>query len=344
VTVPDWQFRSPWLLLFALAAPLVFAWASGITSAVRYSSLLLIDQAPRSLRVRLASLPALFMALATIALAVALAGPRTPDSETKVSREGIAIMMAVDRSGSMQARDMVEGDVSVDRLSAVKRVFRQFVLGDGDSGDGRPDDTIGLVTFARYADSVCPLTLDHGNLVSMVSDLEIVTQRGEDGTAIGEGLALAVERLRRNKAKSKIVILLTDGVNNVGTIDPSQAAQLAVDHHVKVYCIGVGTNGLAPVPMIDPFSGRTVLRRMQVEIDERTLEEIAEKTGARYFRATDEDALAEIYQQIDQLERTEVTEIRYLQYTEHYISFVLTAAGLVATAMIANGTVLRRLP
>lgn len=337
-------FRTPWLLLFALAAPLVFLWASGVTSALRYSSLRLVDQAPRSFRARLAWLPALLMTFATVLLAIALSGPRTPDAETKVSREGIAIMMAVDRSGSMQARDMVAGDVSVDRLTAVKRVFREFVLGAGEAGRGRADDTVGLVTFARYADSICPLTLDHGNLVSMVEDLQIVSQQAEDGTAIGEGLALAVERLRRNQTKSRVVILLTDGVNNTGTIDPIQAAQLAVDHHIKVYCIGAGTNGLAPFPALDPFTGRTVLRRMTVEIDEATLEQIADMTGGRYFRATDQDALAGIYQQIDQLERTEVTEVRYLQYSEHYVAFVLGAMGLVVSAMVANGTVFRRLP
>ena len=229
--------------------------ASRSTSTVRYSSLSLTDRAPRSWRVRLSKLPAVLMAVAIVSLAVALAGPRTPDAETKVSREGIAIMMVVDRSGSMQARDLVKDDLSVDRLAVVKDVFQEFVLG-GEAGHGRPDDAIGLVAFAGYADSLCPLTLDHGNLVSMVADLEIVKRRDEDGTALGDGLALAIERLRRSKAKSKVAILLTDGVNNTGSIAPDQAAELAVTQGIKVYCIGAGTEGLAPFPAIEPFSGR----------------------------------------------------------------------------------------
>ena len=338
-----WEFRDPLLLLVALAAPFVFWAASRSTSALRYSSLDLADRAPRSWRVRLSKVPAVLMAIAVASLAVALAGPRTPDAETKVSREGIAIMMVVDRSGSMQARDLVKDDLSVDRLAVVKDVFQEFVLG-GDAGRGRPDDVVGLVTFAGYADSLCPLTLDHGNLVTMVDDLEIVKRRDEDGTALGDGLALAIERLRRSKAKSKIAILLTDGVNNTGVIPPDQAAELAASQGIKVYCIGAGSEGLAPFPATDPFTGRQVLRRTYVEIDEQTLRQIADETGGRYFRATDRDGLAEIYAEIDRLERTKVTEIQYLQYTEHYLLFVVSALVLMAIATFTGATVFRSLP
>lgn len=338
-----WEFRDPLFLLSAIAAPLVLwaAWRS--TSAVRYSSLQIVDRAPRSWRLRLSKLPALLTAVAVASLAVALAGPRTPDAETKVSREGIAIMMVVDRSGSMQARDLVKDDMSVDRLAVVKDVFEEFVLG-GKAGKGRPDDLVGLIAFAGYADSLCPLTLDHGNLVAMVKDLEIVNRRDEDGTALGDGLALAVERLRRSKAKSKVAILLTDGVNNTGSVDPEQAAELAASQNIKVYCIGAGTDGLAPFPAIEPFSGRQVLRRIYVEIDEETLKRIADKTGGRYFRATDRDALEEIYAEIDRLERTKITETQYLQYTEHYAMFVAAALILTAVAAVAGATVFRSLP
>lgn len=338
-----WEFRDPLFLLSAIAAPLVLwaAWRS--TSAVRYSSLQIVDRAPRSWRLRLSKLPALLTAVAVASLAVALAGPRTPDAETKVSREGIAIMMVVDRSGSMQARDLVKDDMSVDRLAVVKDVFEEFVLG-GKAEKGRPDDLVGLIAFAGYADSLCPLTLDHGNLVAMVKDLEIVNRRDEDGTALGDGLALAVERLRRSKAKSKVAILLTDGVNNTGSVDPEQAAELAASQNIKVYCIGAGTDGLAPFPAIEPFSGRQVLRRIYVEIDEETLKRIADKTGGRYFRATDRDALEEIYAEIDRLERTKITETQYLQYTEHYAMFVVAALILTAVAAVAGATVFRSLP
>lgn len=340
----NWEFRDPWFLLAGVLAPLVFRLAARAPSSVTYSSLALVDRAPRSLRARLANLPALLLATGVLLLAVALAGPRTPDAQSKVSREGISIMMVVDRSSSMNARDLVEGDTSVDRLSVVKKVFRQFVLGGEAAGMGRPDDMIGLTTFAGYADSLCPLTLDHGNLVSLVADLEIVNRQDEDGTAIGEGLALAVERLRRNAAKSKVAILLTDGVSNAGAIDPLQAADLAATQSIRVYCIGAGTEGIAPVPDIDPFSGRVVLTRAVVEIDEQTLREIADKTGGRYFRATDEQALAGIYEEIDRLERTKVTEFRYLQYREHYVSWVVAALTLVGCAAVLSQTVFRRLP
>ena len=338
----DWEFRQPWLLLLALLAPVVYYLAVRSPNRVNFSTLQVFQSVPRSLRGRLSNVPSIMLSAAAVCLAVALAGPRTPDAETKVSREGIAIMMVVDRSSSMNARDMIQGDASVDRLTAVKGVFRHFVLGEEGRG-GRPDDLIGWIGFAHYADSLCPLTLDHGNLATIVDDLEIVTQESEDGTAIGDGLALAVERLRRNKAKSRIAILLTDGVNNRGNISPDRAAELASSQDVKVYCIGAGTNGLAPFPVQD-FFGRTVMRPVQVEIDEATLKQIAEKTGGQYFRATDLQSLAAVYDEIDQLERTEVTELRYLQYTEHYHAFVLCAFVMLSGSLICTGTVFRRLP
>ncbi len=338
-----WEFRDPLFLLAALAAPVVLWLAVRSPSAVRYSSLELVDRARRSWRVRLAKLPAILAAIAAALLAVALAGPRSPDSRTKVSREGIAIMMVVDRSGSMQARDLVKDDLSVDRLAVVKDVFKEFVLGGG-AGEGRFDDLVGLIAFAGYADSLCPLTLDHGSLVNMVGDLEIVNRRDEDGTALGDGLALAVELLRRSKAKSKVAILLTDGVYNAGTIDPDQAAELAASQNVKVYCIGAGTDGLAPFPVGESSSGRLRLTRVYVEIDEMTLKKIADKTGGRFYRATDLEGLQQIYAEIDRLEKTELTEVRYLQYNEHYGIFVVSALVLLAVAAFSGATLFRSLP
>ena len=337
------ELRDSTFLLFALLAPVVFLLANRTGSAVRYSSLTIPDGAPRSWRSRLTVLPAFLYALATVGLAIALAGPRTPSAETKVSREGIAIMMVLDHSGSMNARDLVEDDTSVNRLDVVKAVFKEFILG-GDQAAGRADDAVGFIAFAGFADSLCPLTLDHGNLAAIVDDLEIVNRRDEDGTAIGDGLALAVERLRRSPAKSKVAIVLTDGVNNAGAITPIQAAELATASNVKVYSIGAGTNGLAPFPSVDPFSGRTILRPTYVELDEESLREIAEQTGGQYFRATDRAGLAEIYQEIDRLERTEVSETRYLQYTEHYSLFVIISLVLLATAAISSKTIFRTIP
>ena len=336
------ELRDPLLLLFALFAPLVFALAAKLPSVLTVSTLSHLDAAPRSLRARLARLPALLLAVATVVFAVALAGPRTGDSSSHMHREGIAIVMAVDRSGSMNARDFVAGDASVSRLDAVKHVFHEFVDG-GNAGSGRPDDLVGLVVFGTYADGVCPLTLDHANLLAILDDVKIAVEATEASTALGEGLGLAIERLRDHPAKSKVVILLTDGVNNAGEIDPMQAAKLAADNGIKVYTIAAGTNGMAPIP-VPGADGREYLRRVYVEMDEETMRKIADATGGRYFHARDVDGLKDVYREIDRLERTEITEVRYLQYREHYPPLVMAGMGLVALAALASATFLRRLP
>ena len=338
----DFELRDPLFLVAALLAPVVYLLASRLPASVTYSSLVLVRGA-RSLRARLAWLPAGLLAVATALLAVALAGPRTGNAVTQVKREGVAIVMVVDRSSSMEARDFVRGDTSTSRLDVVRVIFRDFVAGGGDFGDGRPDDVIGLVAFARYADGLCPLTLDHGNLLAMLEDIAIPTAEGEDGTAVGEGLALAVERLRRHETASKIVILLTDGVNNAGDIDPLQAADLAAQHGIKVYAIGAGRTGRAPYP-VRMRDGRVQLRPVMVEIDEATLQEIARRSGGRYFHATNADGLREVVAEIDRLERSEVSEIRYLEYEHHFAPFVATALGLTALASLLSATWLRRLP
>lgn len=344
----DWaatgfEFSDPLFLLGLLFVPLVFLRANARPAAVTWSSLALVETRGRSLRARLVWLPAALLALATACLALALAGPRTGDAVSEVKREGIAIAMVVDRSGSMEARDFVRFDRSVSRLDVVKRIFRDFVLGDGDAGQGRPDDLIGLVAFARYADGLSPLTLDHGNLVAILDQLETPTARDEDGTAVGEGLALAVERLRRQETQSKVVILLSDGVNNIGDIEPLPAADLASRFGIRVYAVGAGYTGMAPVPVRTP-DGRTVLQRVPVEIDEVTLQQIAQKTGGRYFHATDEDALREVLAEIDRLERSEVSEVRYLEYEYHYALFVAGALAALALSLLLSGSWLRRLP
>jgi Ca-activated chloride channel homolog len=340
----DWELRDPWFLLLLGLVPLAYRLATRAPTSLGYSSLTLVAGTTRTWRQRWAQLPAWLMALALILLVIALARPRTPHRETRISREGIAITMVVDLSSSMDARDMVAEDRSINRLNVVKDVFVDFVQGaDRSAGQGRPDDLIGMVTFARYADSACPLTLDHGNLINMVRDLEIVTQRAEDGTALGDGLGLAVERLRRSRTQSRVAILLTDGVSNAGVIEPLKAAELARQSDIRVYCIGAGTRGMAPMPFPDLF-GRMRLVPQPVDIDEETLRKIAETTGGRYFRAEDKDALAEIYGEIDRLERTEITEIKYLQYEEHFRYFVAAGLGCLALSLLLVGTVFRRLP
>ncbi len=332
------ELRDPLFLLAGLLALPVYLLAARLPATVTYSSIALLDRAPRSLRVRLSLLPAVLLALSVVAFAVAMAGPRTGDATTKVYREGIAIAMVLDRSGSMQARDFVRGDASASRLDVVKQVFREFV-----TRPDREDDLIGLVTFARYADGVCPLTSDHGNLLVILEQQEIVTERSEDGTAVGEGLALAVERLRGQEVRSKIVILLTDGVSNAGDISPLQAADLAVQHGIKIYAIGAGTTGWAPVPVRLP-GGSMALQRAYVEMDEDTLREIAERSGGRYFHAADARALADVIEEIGRLERTKIVEVRYLEYEPYYAVFVWNGLALLMISSLLAGSLLRRLP
>lgn len=343
----DWlrglELGHPLYLLVALLAPLVFVQANARRASVAFSSLALVAGGRRSLRERLVWLPPALLALATLCLAVALADPRTGNAVTEVEREGIAIMVVVDRSGSMEARDFVRGDHGTSRLDVVKRIFQEFVEGGGPFGEGRPDDLIGIVAFARYADGLCPLTLDHGSALSILAELTTPDEPAEDGTAIGDALALAVERLRRQDTKSKVVILLTDGVNNTGDVEPVEAAELAARFGIKVYTIGAGYDGFAPFP-VRRADGRITLQRMPVEIDEVTLRQIAEKSGGHYFHATNEEGLREVVEEIGRLERSKVAELRYLEYEYHYRPFVLVALVAAATAWLLSASWLRRLP
>ena len=337
------EFREPWLLLAALLAVPVYLFARRAPGRVLFSSLKTMPRTGRSWRARFSWLPDALLALGAAALAVALAGPRTGERNSRVEREGIAIMLVIDRSGSMRALDLSTEDEERTRLQAVQVVVERFVDG-GDGLGGRPDDAVGLVTFAGYADTACPLTLDHDILTGIVAAQEIVVDRNEDGTAIGDGLGLAVERLRKSEARSRIAILLTDGVNNAGVETPIGAAELARSQGIKVYTIGAGTEGLAPVRVEDPFSGRSVLRQARVEIDEATLREIADRTGGRYFRATDAEGLVEVYKEIDRLERTRITEERWRQYHEHYAALLAVGLLLATSAWMLRGSVFPRLP
>ncbi len=338
------EFRQPWFLLTALAALPAFFLARHTAGRLLFSSLELLPRQGRSWRTRLAWLPDLALALAVLVAAVAFAGPRKLDDHHRIEREGIAIMMVIDTSSSMQALDLSEGDDELTRLDAVKQVFEEFVNG-GEVLRGRPDDAIGVVSFAGFPDSRCPLTLDHDNLTMIARGLAIVTEPKEDGTAIGDGLGLAVERLRDSKAKSKVAILLTDGVNNRGKESPLAAADLARTQNVRVYTVGAGTNkSRARVRVKDPFSGRSVLSSMPVFIDEATLEAIAERTGGKYFRATNNQGLRRVYAEIDRLERTKIVEDRSRDFDEYYAYLMAVALLLCCLGWLARATLFRRLP
>lgn len=334
------EFREPTYLLASFSAIVIVLVAFMPSGRLVFSSLKLLPAHGHTVRTRLMWLPTALLAAAAILLGIALAGPRLPDRSQRVEREGIAIMMAVDISGSMRALDLSDGDDDRTRLEAVKSVFEEFVIGEGDVLDGRPDDAIGIVSFAGFADTRCPLTLDHDILLQIARSLEIVTERREDGTALGDGLGLAVERLRASEAKSKVVILLTDGVSNRGEEAPLAAAELAATEGIKVYTIGAGTRGKAR--MKDPNNGW--IRNVDVEIDEETLQAIAQRTDGKYFRATDSAALRDVYKAIDSLERSKIGEERFREYTEYYRHFTAMALLLAALAWLLMATLLRRLP
>ena len=337
------EFREPLLLLLALLAVPVYVLGRRAAGRVVFSSLALLPNQGRSRRARLAWLPDAAVALGLVALVIAAAGPRVGERFSRVHREGIAIMMVVDVSGSMQALDLSTEDRERTRLEAVQDVFEAFVLGGGGL-PGRRDDAIGLVRFAGYADTAAPLTLDHENLAAAARNLDIVRDRAEDGTAIGDALGLAVERLRDSPAASRIVVLLTDGVHNAGVESPAAAAELARSMGIKVYTIGAGTTGLAPVRVEDPRTGRTALRAVAVEVDEAVLADVAERTGGRFFRADDANGLTRVYTEIDRLERTRISEERFRQYQELFAVPLALGLALAALGWVARVAVFARLP
>ena len=336
------ELRQPWFLLAALGALPLYMWARRPPGRLTFSSLGLLP-ARRSWRARTSFAPAALLSLSVVGLAVALAGPRVPDRHGAIRREGIAIMMVVDVSGSMRALDLSTPEQERTRLQAVVDVFDDFVAGKHGLS-GRPNDAIGLVSFAGYADTRSPLTLDHDNLVAIARSLDIVNDREEDGTALGDGLGLAVERLRESKARSRVAILLTDGVSNAGTDAPLDSAKLAKKLGIKVYTVGAGTNGLAPIRVEDPFTGRSVLRQTMVEIDEDTLRSIADETGGAYFRATDAGALRRVYAAIDRLERTHLQGEKWRQYHEDFALPLALGLLLAALGLLGECTLWRRLP
>ena len=339
------MFYSPWYFLVLLLVPLV-AWrlfAKRRKTAVRFSSVGLAKQIKPTLRQRMTWLPPALTIAAVVFLIIGIARPREGREQTVVDSEGIAIEMVVDRSGSMQAMDFQIDGEHVDRLTAIKNVAGKFVAGAGDL-KGRFNDLVGLITFAGYADSQTPPTLDHAFLVSQLNQAEIVTNRSEDGTAIGDAVSLAVEKLtaldqrQKEKVKSKVIILLTDGENNAGSLEPVQAAELAQTMGIKVYTIGVGTKGQAPVPVTDRFTGRKKIHWMPVNIDEATLEKVAATTGGKYFRATDTDSLEKIYAEIDELEKTKVEARHFVDYRElavqPYAAGVMRLPPLILVALL----------
>lgn len=300
-------------------------------AALRISSVAGVLKAPRTVRYYLRHAPFVLRMAALATLVVALARPQSAEQNTRTNTDGIDIMLALDVSGSMLARDF-----RPDRLEAAKEVAGSFI-------SDRYGDRIGLVVFAGEAFTQSPLTADQSTLLTLLG--RVRSGLIEDGTAIGNGLATAINRLRESDAKSKVIILLTDGVNNRGEIAPLTAAEIAKAQGIRVYTIGVGTEGMAPYPAVDIYgtpTGGTVMAK--VEIDEKTLRSIAEMTGGEYFRATDKAKLKAIYDQINQLEKSKVEVTEHVTYHEQYLLWALAGLLLLFAEFLFANLVLKRIP
>lgn len=273
-------------------------------------------------------LPFIFRMIAFVFLVVALARPQVRNEEHKVAGEGVDIILTIDVSGSMLAQDF-----SPNRMEAAKEVAANFV-------DSRPTDRIGLVIFSGESFTLSPATTDKAVLKTQIYNIR--SGLLEDGTAIGSGLATSVDRLRSSKSKSKVVILLTDGENNGGLIDPNTAKEIAKAEKVKVYTIGVGTEGYAPMPQ--QVAGGIVMQREKVNIDEKLLKEIADETGGRYFRAKDNESLRNIYSEIDKLEKSRIEDTTTTNFSEKFLPFVFVAGICILMEILLRLTVLKKFP
>lgn len=344
-----YEFQNPeafWLLLLLPLLTLAYWYKSKKkTARLTLSTTSEVTTIKKTLRQRLLHLPFILL-LASLSLAiVALARPRSSTDTQQVKTEGIDIVLSIDISSSMLAEDL-----KPNRLEAAKDAASRFILGFEDEeineddqeenpelNVGRQNDRIGLVVFAGESYSASPITIDHRVVLDLIDELETGTI--EDGTALGMGLATSIDRLKESDAKSKVAILLTDGVNNTGFIDPITASEIAQEFGVKVYTIGVGSKGQAPYPFKTRFGIK--YQNVDVEIDEKTLRQIAENTQGKYFRATDTESLIDIYREIDQLGKTEIETFSFRKYSEHFKPFLQLAGAILLIAVLLKSTWLR---
>lgn len=329
--VVSMQFQNPEILYLLAVIPIVIVYYIfvGRRRASLRVTTLGTERMPRTLRYWLRDMPVVLRLAALAVLIVALARPVEAHSSTESSTEGIDIVLAMDISGSMLARDF-----EPDRITASKHLASEFA-------SMRVGDRISVVAFAGEAFTQCPLTSDKASVGTMLSRLRSGVV--DDGTAIGNGLATAINRLRESGSKSKVVVLLTDGVNNRGQISPIMAAEIARDMGIKVYTIGVGTKGQAPMPAVDMFGNQSYVMA-DVEIDEQLLRSIAKTTGGEYFRAVDNEALKQIYARIDEMEKSEVQITHYTSYEELYFGWLLLGLLLLAAEFAIERLVLNRIP
>jgi Ca-activated chloride channel family protein len=322
----------PWFLLLLVIVPALVVWyilkRNTTTTSIGFSDISGIQNVRPSFRQRMMHVPFIIRMLIITILIFILTQPQKRFDKSDIKVEGIDILMALDISGSMLSEDF-----KPNRIEAAKAVAMQFI-------DGRPNDRIGLVIFSGEAFMQCPLTIDHKVLKSFFAAVNsgMIT----DGTAIGDGLGLSVAHIKKSSAVSKVIILLTDGVNNRGSLDPLTAAEIAQKFGIRVYTIGVGTIGKAPQPFQTAFGIQ--YQNVDVQIDENLLKQIAETTGGQYFRATNRHKLEEIYKQIDKLEKSKIDVTRYNNRHDEYFIFILIAIGLLLVEMILRYTFFKKIP
>lgn len=325
-------FDNPWYLLLLLLLIPAIVWYvlkhKTAQASMNISSTEAFDKMPRSYKVYLRHVVFALRMLAIACVIVILARPMTTDSWHKSSTEGVDVMVALDISGSMLSRDF-----SPNRLEAAKNVAAQFIA-------GREYDNIGLVVFAGEGFTMCPMTTDHAVLLNLMKDVDCGML--VDGTAVGDGLATAVNRIKDGPAKSKTIILLTDGTNNAGIVDPITAAEIARSYGIRVYTIGVGTKGMAPSPVMTPYGIR--YQNMPVEIDEDKLRQIASIGDGQYFRATDENVLKRVFAEIDQMEKTKLSVQQFSRREEAYMPWAILAMLLLGIEIFIRYTLLRNVP
>jgi Ca-activated chloride channel family protein len=328
------RFQDPIFLVFIIVAIGILVYyikfKRARAASIKYSDINLVRRLRPSFRIRERHVLPVLRALAIVFLAFALARPQSGRKGEEISSEGIDIILALDISGSMRAEDFKPHN----RLHVAKQVIKEFI-------EGRRSDRIGLVVFSKQSFTQCPLTLDYGVLFNFLDKVSFGMI--EDGTAIGVAIANAVNRLRESEAEGKVVILLSDGRNNAGEIDPITAAQAAKAMRVKIYTIGAGKPGNAPYPVDDPIFGKRYIY-VENEIDEATLQQIAQITGGEYFRAKDEEALSRIYKQISEMEQTEIKVKEYVQYNELFSNYALVGLMLLMVEIVLANTRYRKIP
>lgn len=353
----SWRFESPWALALLLLVPIVVLLISRKRrGAVRFSTLSIARGMPRTLRQHLLWLPPTLRVLGIVLLVIAAARPQAGIGEVRTTADGVAMMVVLDRSWSMS--EVIEGGPEqATRIDVVRRVLRDFLTGDGKDLEGRPKDLIGLVTFARFAETVCPLVQQHSGLIELADRVDLADPRGPGaGTAIGEGLALAAARLKkaeedlaqRNETdpdpefeiKSKVIVLLTDGDENITTIPAMQAAAICNEWGIKVYAIGIG--GGRGRAVRTPLG--QITRGPRYPFNERLLRGIAERTGGEMFAAEDAQTLKNVYERIDELEKTEIESTEFTTYRELFAGFAGSGGALLVLEILLAMTILRRTP